>query len=149
MTNRTLFLTMAVAIVVTTIIAIAADQLYGMRATQVTGDFRNAVLAEVRDAQGQVLLHGSFAPADADDQGEVERLAKLTPVTAGGNASGEAEVEYQSDNPTLQEVELTATGLAAGVTVSLIIDGTPVTTAKADNKGKVEVELEVSSAAAQ
>jgi hypothetical protein len=133
----------------TTIIAIAADQLYGMRAMQVTGDFRNAVLAEVRDAQGQVLLHGSFAPVDADDQGEVERLATLTPVTAGGNASGEAEVEYQSDNPTLQEVELTATGLAAGVTVSLVIDGTAVTTAKADNKGKVEVELEVRSAAAR
>jgi hypothetical protein len=139
-TIRNQFLTAAFAIVAATIVGVAADQLYGM--PQIVGDFRNASTAEVVDAQGQPLLRGSFAPVDADDQGEVERLATLASMVAGSAAKGEAEVEYQTDSPDTQEIELTATGLSAGAQVSLVIDGTTVTTAKADSKGKVEVEVE-------
>jgi hypothetical protein len=130
------------AIIAIAIVAIAAEQLYGERAAQVSGDFRNAAVAEVVDAQGQALLRGSFVAVDPDDQGEVERLATLAPVVAGSTAAGEAEVEYQTDSPTTQEIELTATGIAVGAQVSLIIDGTKVATATADSKGKVEVEIE-------
>jgi hypothetical protein len=136
----------AAAIVAVTLIAIGAEQLYGQRAPQLVGDFRNAAQAEVRDAQGQVLLTGQFAPIDADDQGEVERLARLAPITAGSTASGEAEVEYQTDDPSTQEIELTATGIAAGAQVSLVIDGANVGSATADAKGKVELEIEARSA---
>jgi hypothetical protein len=145
-TTRTV--TVAGAIAAIGIVAVTAVQLNGERASQVTGDFRNAAAAEVVDAQGQPLLRGSFVAVDGDDTGEVERLAKLESVVAGSTASGEAEIEYQVDAPGIQEVELTATGVPAGAQVSLIIDGTTVATAAADKSGKVEVELEVRSAAA-
>ncbi len=137
------------AIVTIAIVAVTAVQLSGQRAAQVTGDFRNAATAEVVDAQGQPLLRGSFEAVDGDDKGEVERLAKLAPVVAGSTASGEAEVEYQVDDPATQEIELQATGMPAGAQVSLVIDGTTIATATANKSGKVEVELKVRSAAAQ
>jgi hypothetical protein len=137
------------AIVAAAIVAVAADQLYGMRGSQVVGDFRNAAAAEVVDAQGQPLLRGSFAPVDGDDEGEVERLAKLSPVTAGSTAAGEAEVEYQTEAPDTQEIELSATGISAGAQVSLVIDGTKVATATADAKGTVDVEIEARAGGVQ
>lgn len=140
--------TTAAAIIVMAIATVAAGQLYGQKASPLTGDFRNATSAEVRDAQGQPLLRGSFAPVDADDKGEVERLAKLTPVTPGSSATGKAEVEYQANKPSEQEIELKATGIAAGAQVTLVIDGTTVATATADKKGKVELEVEARSTAA-
>jgi hypothetical protein len=139
----------AAVIIAISVAAIGVEQLYGERATQLVGDFRNAAVAEVIDAQGQPLLRGSFVAVDADDQGEVERAATLTSVVAGSTAAGEAEVEYQTESPTTQEIELTATGLAAGAQVSLIIDGTKVATATADSKGKVEVEIEARAGGAR
>jgi hypothetical protein len=130
-----LVLTVAIAV-------IAVVRLSGQAGSPVTGDFRNATVVEVKDAQGQTLLTGNFVAADAD-KGEVERLAKLQPVTAGATLSGEAEVEYQTDSPETQEVELSARGLTAGAQVTLVIDGNAVTTATADSKGRVSVELEV------
>jgi hypothetical protein len=141
--------TFAAAIVVTSLVVIGADQLYGQKAAQISGDFRNAATAEVHDAQGQPLLRGSFVAVDGDDKGEVERLATLTALTPGSNATGEAEVEYQTDAPAVQEIELKATGIAAGAQVSLVIDGTAVATATADKDGKVELEVEAKSGAAQ
>ena len=146
-TTRTV--SVAAAIVTIAIVAVTAVQLSGQRAAQVTGDFRNAATAEVVDAQGQPLLRGSFEAVDGGDKGEVERLAKLAPVVAGSTASGEAEVEYQVDDPATQEIELQATGMPAGAQASLVIDGTTIATATANKSGKVEVELKVRSAAAQ
>lgn len=136
----------AALIVVMAIVAIGAEQLFGQATAQVVGDFRNAATAEVVDAQGQPVLRGSFAPVDADDKGEVERLATLSAVHAGSGAKGEAEVEFQTDNPNEQEIELNATGLAPNTSVSLIIDGNSVLTATADAKGRVEVETVARSA---
>ena len=143
MKTTTRKLSVAAAIVATGIVAVTAVQLNGERTIQLTGDFRNAAAAEVVDAQGQPLLRGTFVAVDGDDKGEVERLAKLAPMVAGSTASGEAEVEYQADAPTTQEIELKATGIPAGAQVSLVIDGTSIATATADKNGKVEVELEV------
>jgi hypothetical protein len=141
--------TAAGAVVVAALVAFGANELYGQKVSQISGDFRNATTAEVLDAQGQPLLRGSFAPVDADDKGEVERLATLTAVEAGSGAAGEAEVEYQTDNPGTQEIELTATGVAPGSQVSLVIDGTNVASATADQNGKVELEVEAKTGAAQ
>ena len=123
----------------------AVVQLRGEPAARMSGDFRNAVVAEVHDAQGQVLLRGSFAPIDADDAGEVERLAALTGASPDVTATGEAEVEYQADQPAEQELELTVRGFTAGMDLAFVIDGQTVATAKADARGGAEIELEVRS----
>jgi hypothetical protein len=122
---------------------VAVVQLSGERAAQITGDFRNAAVAEVRNSASQVLLRGTFVAVDADDAGEVERHAKLESMVAGATLSGEAEVEYQTDQPANQEVELSVKGVTAGSQVTLVIDGTTVTTATADKRGHVSVELDV------
>lgn len=127
--------------------AIMVVQLRGQASAQIAGDFRNAAVAEIRDAQGAVLLKGTFAVAeqDANDDGEVERKAPLV-ATAGGAITGEAEVEYQKDTPATQEVEFTVIGVPAGTVVTLVIDGTTVTSATADKNGKAEAEVDVKGA---
>lgn len=135
--------------VVATVVAVTAVQLSGQKASAVTGDFRNAATAEVHNEHGQVLLRGSFAVVDNDDKGEVERHAQLAPMVAGSSAKGVAEVEYQVEDPSKQELELTATGVTAGSQVVFVIDGTKVATATADKNGKVDIEFEARSAAAQ
>ena len=121
----------------------AVVQLRGEAAAQISGDFRNAAVAEVHDAQGQVLMRGHFAVVDGDDAGEVERHATLMAVAQDVKATGEAEVEYQSDKPTEQEVELQVSGLTAGTAITFVIDGQRVGTATADRRGGVEIELAV------
>ncbi len=142
--NKKLQIAAIAGLLAVIIIATAAVvQLRGEPAAQITGDFRNAAVAEVHDAQGQVLLRGDFAVVDADDAGEVERHAKLTSSAQDVRATGEAEVEYQSDKPTEQEVELTVRGLTAGTAIAFVIDGQRVATAAADRRGSVEIELAV------
>lgn len=127
---------------------VAIAQLNGEQAPVVAGDFRNAAVAEVHGTQGQVLMRGSFAPADSDDEGEVERLAPLTAVAAEfNNARGEAEVEYQTDTPTEQEVELSLTGVPSGTEIGFVIDGQRIATARADNRGRISLELTVKAGA--
>ena len=122
---------------------VAVVQAGSSPAVQISGDFKNAAVAEVHDAQGQVLLRGDFAPVDADDHGEVERLATLAAIAPGVTGSGEAEVEYQVDDPAVQEVELVLSGMTPGMDLVLVIDGARITPAKADRKGRVDLEIEV------
>jgi hypothetical protein len=120
-------------------------QLRAQQQSQITGDFRNAKTAEIRDAQGQALLRGTFAAVDPDndEEGEIERLAKLAPAQTGVTASGEAEVEYQKDAPDMQEVEFLVIGAQAGAVLTLFIDGKSVMSATADSKGRAEAEINV------
>ena len=127
--------------------SIAVVQLSGQQGSAINGDFRNAAVAEVRDGQGHVLLRGSFAAVDTDDEGEIERVAPLTPASPEVKGSGEAEVEYQTDTPAEQEVEFTANGLTAGSEVSLMIDGTRVGVATVDRRGRISVEFAVRAGA--
>jgi hypothetical protein len=144
--NKKLKIAAGAGLIATVVMAtIAVAQLSGEPAAQITGDFRNAAVAEVHDAQGQVLLRGDFAVVDGDDAGEVERHAKLTSSAQHIKATGEAEVEYQTDDPTEQEVELTVTGLTAGTAITFMIDGKRVSTATADKRGGVDIELAVKS----
>jgi hypothetical protein len=122
---------------------VAVVQLNGEQAAPITGDFRNAAVAEVHDTQGYVLLRGTFAPVESDDEGEVERLATMTPAAPEVKASGEAEVEYETNAPSEQEVELTLTGVTAGAEINFVIDGQRVATAKADQRGRVSIEVAV------
>jgi hypothetical protein len=115
----------------------------GAQATpNVTGDFRNAGMAEIRDAQGRTVLQGQFAVIPEDDD-DIERKATLKPTGVDTDAKGEAEVEYAKTGDVNQEVEFTATGLDPGATFTCVIDGQTLATVTADKGGKAEVELEV------
>jgi hypothetical protein len=115
-------------------------QLSAQTATPV-GDFTNAALAEVRDAQGQVLLRGQFQLADEDD--DIERKAVLATTGVDADAHGEAEVEFSKNAPATQEVEFFVRNIAPGAILTFAIDGVEVATATADGKGRAEVELDV------
>ena len=133
-----LFATMAVT-------AYMVVQLHGQ--TRPAGDFSNAVAAEVRDAQGQVILSGQFAPAAAEEDDDLERKAVLS-ATAIADAAGEAEIEV--DNPgqaaqgdAAQEIEFSVTNLTAGTRVTFFIDGQAIGQATVDPRGRAELEIEV------
>jgi len=105
-------------------------------------DLRNATGAEVRDAQGQAVLRGDFAPVEEDDD-DIERKAVLKPLDASLKASGDAEVEFAKNQPKEQEVEFQGRDLAPGATYTLVIDGHDVTTGTADKRGRLDIEVKV------
>jgi hypothetical protein len=121
--------------------AYAAAQM-NQAAQPLSGDFTNAATAQVRDAQGQVVLQGQFG-APVDEDGGLERRALLQSTVAGSTADGEAEVEYPKTGATKQEVEFNVRRLAPGVTVTFAIDGTDIGSATTDRQGRAEVELDV------
>jgi hypothetical protein len=113
----------------------------GAQAADVTGNFTNAAVAEIRDAQGRAVLQGQFvvSPEDEDD---IERKAALKPTGLDADAAGEAEVEWpKTGGP--QEIEFSATGLEPGARFTCWIDGREIASVTADKKGKAEVELDV------
>ena len=90
-------------------------QLDGQQTTAQPADYTNAVFAEVRDAQGLIVLRGQFALADEEDD-DIERKATLEPTGVDADAAGEAEVEFAA-----QEVEFAARNLQAGATFTFVI----------------------------
>lgn len=109
----------------------------------VTGNFTNAAVAEVRDAQSRTVLQGQFATVEEEDD-DVERKAPLKGTAIDADASGEAEVEYAKDGPvTTQEVEFSAKGLEPGGTFTFVIDGQTIATVTADRQGHAKAELDV------
>ena len=116
-------------------------QLSGQERTG-TGDFANAATAEVRDAQGQVVLRGQYVLGDEED-GDVERKATLAPTGIDADAAGEADVEFSKEAPATQEVEFSVRNLQPGAAFTFVIDGVDVATATADSRGRAEVELDV------
>jgi hypothetical protein len=109
--------------------------------TAPTADFTNAAVAEVRDAQGQVVLSGRFHQVDEDD--DVERKAVLAATGIVTDAAGEAEVEFTKNAPAEQEVEFSVRNLPPNAAFTFVIDETEVATRTADGRGRAEVELDV------
>ena len=74
--------------------AIAVYMLVQLQAQDIApaGDYSNAAVAEVRDAQGQVVLRGQFVAVDEDDD-DIERKATLEATGVDADAAGTAEVE--------------------------------------------------------
>jgi hypothetical protein len=107
-----------------------------------TGDFRNASMAQVRDAQGQLVLQGQFMPP-VDEGDGLELIAILGPAGADTDAAGEADVEFTTTAPLEQEIEFSIRNLAPAATYIFAIDGTDVATATTDRKGRAEVEVDV------
>jgi hypothetical protein len=106
-------------------------------------DFTNAAIAEVQDGQGQIVLRGQFAIADEQDEDDVERKAALQPAGTDADAAGEAEVEFAKSAPAKQEIEFSVRNLAAGTSVTFIIDGQAVGQASVDRRGRAELEVDV------
>jgi hypothetical protein len=107
-----------------------------------SGNFTNAATAEVRDAQGQVVLRGQFVLADEEDD-DIERKATLQPTGVDADAAGEAEVEFAKAAATKQEIEFSVRNLEAGVALTFVIDGVDIATATADRRGRAELEIDV------
>jgi hypothetical protein len=107
------------------------------------GDYSAAAVAEVRTAQGEVVLRGQFAAGEEEDD-EIERKAELTPVGTDADARGEAEIEIPKSSPATQEIEFSIAGVESGAVYSFVIDGREVATAAANERGRAEVELDAS-----
>lgn len=118
-------------------------QLSAQTPATLTGDFTNAAVAEVRDAQSRTVLQGQFAAVEEEDD-DTERKAALKPTGVDADASGEAEVEFaKTGTVTAQEIEFSAKGLEPGATFTFVVDGQVVATATADRRGNADVELDV------
>jgi hypothetical protein len=109
-------------------------------------DYRNAAFAEVRDAQGQVVLRGQFMPVDEDDD-DVERKAELAQTGVDADATGEAEVEYETARPDAQEIEFSIRNVQPGATYTFVIDNIDVGSATADRRGRAGIEVDIQSGA--
>ncbi len=133
----------AAGLAATAAVAVAmVINLSGNQTANISGDFRNATTAEIRDAQGKVLLRGNFTSV-GNDADNVERLAKLTATPDGGQASGDAELEYKTAEPNTQEIEFEVAGVPARAILTLVLDGRDVISATADDKGRAEAEFDV------
>jgi hypothetical protein len=117
-------------------------QLNGQSA-QPNGDFTNAALAEVRNAQGQAILSGQFQLVEEEEDDDVERKAALAPTGIDADATGEAEIEFSKSAPAEQEVEFSVRNVVPGAVLTFVVDGTDVATATTDSRGRAEVELDV------
>jgi hypothetical protein len=132
----------AAGLATTAAVAVAmVINLSGNQTANVSGDFRYATTAEVRDAGGKVLLRGTFAAAGAGD--DVERQATLTATADGGQATGDAEIEYSQAEPNVQEIEFEVSGVPARAIVTLVLDGRDVISATANDKGRAKAEFDV------
>lgn len=105
-------------------------------------DFTGAAIAEVQDAQGQVVLRGQFVVADEPDEDDVERKAALQAVGTDMDAVGYAEIEFAKSAPVQQEIEFSVRNLSAG-TVTFFIDGQAIGQASVDRGGRAELEVEL------
>lgn len=105
-------------------------------------DYRNAATAQVKDAQGQIILEGPFM-MPVEEDGDLERQATLAPNGIDTDAAGEAEVEFEATTPAKQEVEFSVRNLTPSAVFTFAIDGTDVASAKTDSRGRAEVELDV------
>jgi hypothetical protein len=116
------------------------------QAARPVADYSNALTAEVRNAQAQVILTGQFVEANEEDD-DVERKASLQATGVVPGATGQAEVEISRKTPADQEVEFSIRNVPAGATFSFVIDGAEVATATADQRGRAEVEFDVRTVA--
>jgi hypothetical protein len=138
MTDKKLMISMGGLLLTMVFAVYCVAQLSG-QAPALTGDFTNAAVAEVKDAQGQVILRGQFQQADEEDD-DIERKAPLRAVAADQDATGEAEVEYAASGAAEQELEFSIRNVEPKATYTFVIDGRDVATAEADDRGRASLE---------
>jgi hypothetical protein len=105
------------------------------------GDLSAAKRIEIKDGSGRAVLCGEFVrqPTIGD---EIERESELSGCGGASKASGEAEVESQTEGGRLeQEVELSVLNLAPGATYSIHIDSKLVGRFTTNATGAADVEF--------
>ena len=109
---------------------------------QSLSDLRAVKLVEIKDADGQVVLSGSF-DSTGERNGEIERKAILTGTGIDADAKGEAEIEIskESDAFTEQELEVSVENLATLTAFKLFVDGQEVAVFNTDVRGDAEIEM--------
>jgi hypothetical protein len=103
------------------------------------GDLSRATAVQVKDAEGRVVLEGTFGAEQTDDDGAKERKAVLAAPNGKGN--GEAEIEVVGGSAPRVDLEIEVEGLAGGQTFSVHVDGQHAATITTDAGGDCEVEL--------
>jgi hypothetical protein len=121
-------------------IAVAAYTVVNVYAQ--VADYRNAAFAEVRDAQGQVVLRGQFMVVDEDGD-DIERKARLEQTGVIADAAGQAEVEYETRRPEVQEIEFSIRNVQPGAVYTFVIDNIEVGTATANRRGRAELDIKM------
>jgi hypothetical protein len=106
-----------------------------------TLDLDTMQLVEIRDGAGQVILNGTFV-TKKNDAKETERTAELKSPT-GQSSKGKVEVEIERKDGAIAKakIELEAERLDAMTTMSVLIDGQPITAIMTSKSGKAEIEL--------
>ena len=90
-------------------------------------NLNNAVLVEIRDNAGAVVLSGSFS----------EFKAILTSKESGSKSKGIAEIEIEKEGASLeQEIEVEVENLPALTNFKLVVDGNEVATFSTSKAGK-------------
>jgi hypothetical protein len=112
------------------------------------GDFRNAAMAEVHNAQGQPILRGQFSAVDEEDD-DVERKARLESSGTDADATGEAEIEFPRNDPARQEIEFSVQKLEPGTALTFLIDGQTIGQATVDRQGRAEIEITITGPASR
>jgi hypothetical protein len=145
MMNRQIVPKVALALVVVGGLAAALEAQIAGPAQQEAVDFTAAAVAEVRNAQGQVILSGKFV-AVAEEDDDIERKAALKSTGVDTDAVGEAEVEVEVErtgSPRQQEVEFAISNVQPGAVFTFVIDGKIFATVTADGQGRAQHEREV------
>ena len=121
---------------------IVAPQRPGDTLPASVGDLNAAQLVEIKDMNGQVLLHGTLKTSKNDPK-ETERKAELESPT-GQKAKGKAEIEIERKDGVIakEEVELEVEKLPAMTECQLFIDGKHVSSLTTTKAGKAELKLE-------
>ena len=130
------------ALVVAAVVAACGSSRARATFTGETADLSGASVAEVRNAQGQVILSGRFAVSDSGQN--LERTAVLAPTSVDADARGEAEVEVTgSGDDRRQEIEFSVSNVQPGIALTFVIDARVLATAAADDRGRVDFEHEI------
>ena len=106
------------------------------------GDLNAAQLVEIKDANGQVLLHGTLKTSKNEPK-ETERKADLESPT-GQKAKGKAEIEIERKDGTItkEQVELEFEKLPTMTECHLFLDGKHVSSFTTTKAGKAALKLE-------
>jgi hypothetical protein len=116
-------------------------QLHG-QAQPTTADFTKATTVQVKNAQGQIVLQGDLR-APVDEDGGLERRATLAATGVDADASGQAEIEFEKSGDRRQEVEFEVQDVDPGASFTFVIDGIDVASAKSNDRGRAQVEVNV------
>ena len=114
----------------------------GERGGPVLGNLSGAEIVEIRDANGQAVLHGEFRSRQ-DAVGNTEKDAALYD-RRGRSVIGEVEIEIPASDRSVRRVELEVDiiGLPPRQTFYVVIDDRPVWRFETDDRGSVDREMQ-------